>query len=169
MIRAILGEYILDGGRVLIEGMEVAKRRIETLGKISFVPQLPPPLKITVSELMEYACTTANIDKKLIGEYAEQLQFDLAQNLNKSFFKLSGGMKQKLLISIALAKKSEIYIFDEPTANLDLKAREEFSRILKEVNAKIFIFISHRIEEVGHIANRAICMDLAKVASDEIL
>ncbi|MCI0501454.1 MAG: ABC transporter ATP-binding protein [Epsilonproteobacteria bacterium] len=169
LIRAILGEYILDNGSVFIDNMEVAKHRIDTLGKISFVPQLPPPLKITVNELIQYASTIATIDKSKIKEYANRLQFDLQQNMNKSFFKLSGGMKQKLLISIALAKQSDIFIFDEPTANLDLQARDEFAKMLKEIDSKIFIFISHRIEEVGHIANRAITMDLAKVVSDEIL
>ncbi len=169
LIRAILGEYVLDSGKVLIDNMEVSKHRIETLGKISFVPQLPPPLKITVNELIQYASTIATIDKNKIKEYAHRLQFDLQQNLNKSFFKLSGGMKQKLLISIALAKQSDIFIFDEPTANLDLQARDVFAKMLEEIDSKVFIFISHRIEEVGHIANRAITMDLAKVVSDEIL
>lgn len=169
LIRAILGEYILDKGSVLIDDMEIAKHRVDTLGKISFVPQLPPPLKITINELIQYASTIGTIDKNKIKEYADRLQFDLEQNLNKSFFKLSGGMKQKLLISIALAKQSDIFIFDEPTANLDLQARDVFAKMLKEIDSKVFIFISHRIEEVGHIANRAITMDLAKVVSDEIL
>lgn len=169
LIRAILGEYILDNGSVLIDNIEVAKHRIETLSKISFVPQLPPPLKITVNELIQYTSTIAKIDTNIIYDYTQKLQFDLKQNLNKSFFKLSGGMKQKLLISIALAKQSDIFIFDEPTANLDIQARDVFSKVLEEIDSKVFIFISHRVEEVGHIANRAITMDLAKVVSDEIL
>lgn len=167
LIRALLGEYVLDGGHISIEGIDVARNRIETLRKISFVPQLPPPLKITVNELLEYVCVVAGIERAKIKEYAAKLQFDLDLNLNKSFVKLSGGMKQKLLISIALAKKSDIFIFDEPTANLDAGGREMFYALLGEIEAKVFIFISHRIEEVGHIANRAITMDLAKVVKDE--
>jgi ABC-2 type transport system ATP-binding protein len=169
LIRSLLGEYILDSGNISIEGIDVAKNRIETLKKISFVPQLPPPLKITVDELLEYTCTVADIDRAKIREHADKLQFDLDFNLDKSFIKLSGGMKQKLLISIALAKESDIFIFDEPTANLDLGGREVFYSLLGEIKAKVFIFISHRIEEVGHIANRAVTMDLAKVVKDEQL
>lgn len=167
LIRSLLGEYILDSGHISIEGIDVAKNRIETLKKISFVPQLPPPLKITVNELLEYVCVVAGIERTKIKEHAVKLQFDLDFNLNKSFVKLSGGMKQKLLISIALAKKSDIFIFDEPTANLDTGGREVFYSLLGEIEAKVFIFISHRIEEVGHIANRAITMDIAKVVKDE--
>ena len=86
----------------------------------------------------------------------------------KSFFKLSGGMKQKMLIAISLAKKNEIIIYDEPTANLDPKARDNFYRLLKEnENGKISLFVSHRLDEIKDIVNRQIYMDLGKVLSDE--
>lgn len=96
------------------------------------------------------------------------MELDLIPNLSKSFFKLSGGMKQKMLIAISLAKKSEIIIYDEPTANLDPKARDNFYRLLKEnENGKISLFVSHRLDEIKDIVNRQIYMDLGKVLSDE--
>jgi ABC-2 type transport system ATP-binding protein len=96
------------------------------------------------------------------------MKLDVKQNINKSFFKLSGGMKQKLLIAISLAKKSEILIFDEPTANLDPDARNDFYRLLKQnEKEKILLFVTHRLEEVKELVNRQIYMDLGKVVSDE--
>ena len=95
------------------------------------------------------------------------MKLDIKANLNKSFFKLSGGMKQKLLIAISLAKQSDIIIYDEPTANLDPKARDDFYRLVKEnENDKIALFVTHRIEEVQGIVNREIYMDMGKVVSD---
>ena len=96
------------------------------------------------------------------------MKLDIKANLGKSFFKLSGGMKQKLLIAISLAKESEIVIYDEPTANLDPKARDDFYRLIQESKQeKLSLFVTHRIEEVESIVNREIYMDLGKVVSDE--
>ena len=77
---------------------------------------------------------------------------------------LSGGMKQKLLIAIALAKQSELLLFDEPTANLDPKARAQFLNLLnKKVQDKTIVFISHRVDEVRTLTDRVIEMDLGKI------
>ncbi len=79
-------------------------------------------------------------------------------------------MKQKLLIAIAVSKKSDILIFDEPTANLDPKGRESFYQLLEHVKEdKILLFITHRLDEIEHLVNRVVYMDLGKVVSDEKL
>ncbi|MDO8454074.1 MAG: ABC transporter ATP-binding protein, partial [Sulfurimonas sp.] len=132
LIRSILGYYHPDSGEVLIDGLNPIKERVKVLKNISFVPQLPPPIKLSLDELMHYISTSANVDKELMIHYANEMKLDIASNLNKSFFKLSGGMKQKMLIAISLAKKSDIIIYDEPTANLDPQARDDFYRLLKQ-------------------------------------
>ena len=168
LIRLLLGYYHPNNGEVLINGLNPIKDRTKILKNISFVPQLPPPIKLNIDELITYVSASANIDKKLIHHFAKEMELDLKQNLGKSFFKLSGGMKQKLLIAISLAQNSQIMIFDEPTANLDPKARDNFYRLLKQQEQdKILLFVTHRLDEVEEIVNRQIYMDLGKVVSDE--
>ena len=168
LIRSILGYYHPDDGEVLINGLNPIKQRIEVLKNISFVPQLPPPIKLSISELIQYISISADVDKELIAHYANEMKLDLNANVHKSFFKLSGGMKQKLLIAISLAKKSDIIIYDEPTANLDPKARDDFYRLLKQnEDEKVLLFVTHRLEEVKELVNRQIYMDLGKIVSDE--
>jgi ABC-2 type transport system ATP-binding protein len=168
LIRSILGYYHPDIGNVDINGLDPIKQRTKVLENISFVPQLPPPIKLSISELMHYVSTSANIDKELIKHYANEMKLDINENINKSFFKLSGGMKQKLLIAISLAKKSDIIIYDEPTANLDPKARDDFYRLLKQnEDDKVLLFVTHRLEEVETIVNRQIYMDMGKIISDD--
>ncbi len=170
LIRSILGYYHPNSGGVLINGLDPIKHRTEVLKDISFVPQLPPPIKLSVEELMQYISISAKVDKELIIHYANEMKLDIKSNMHKSFFKLSGGMKQKLLIAISLAKKSSIIIYDEPTANLDPKARDDFYRLLKQnEDDKILLFVTHRLEEVQAIVNRQIYMDLGKITSDEII
>ena len=117
---------------------------------------------------MQYIEASSNVDKDLLMHYANEMKLDIKENLNKSFFKLSGGMKQKMLIAISLAKKSNIIIYDEPTANLDPKARDDFYRLLKQnEDDKILLFVTHRLDEVKDIVNRQVYMDLGKIISDE--
>jgi len=168
LIRSILGYYHPNDGEVLINGMNPIKERVKVLENISFVPQLPPPIKLSISELMQYISIGAKVDKEKIMHYANEMKLDIKTNLNKSFFKLSGGMKQKLLIAISLAKKSDIIIYDEPTANLDPKARDDFYRLLKQnEEEKVLLFVTHRLEEVKDLVNRQIYMDLGKIVSDD--
>jgi ABC-2 type transport system ATP-binding protein len=168
LIRSIMGYYHPDNGEVLINGLNPIKERVEVLKNISFVPQLPPPIKLSIEELIQYISVSADVDKELIKHYSNEMKLDINTNLNKSFFKLSGGMKQKLLIAISLAKKSDIIIYDEPTANLDPKARDDFYRLLKQnEDDKVLLFVTHRLEEVKELVNRQIYMDLGKIVSDE--
>ena len=168
LIRSILGYYHPNSGGVLINGLDPIKQRVDVLEHISFVPQLPPPIKLSLNELMQYIEASSNVDKELIMHYANEMKLDIKENLNKSFFKLSGGMKQKMLIAISLAKKSNIIIYDEPTANLDPKARDDFYRLLKQnEDDKILLFVTHRLDEVKDIVNRQVYMDLGKIISDE--
>ncbi len=170
LIRSILGYYHPNNGEVLINGLNPIKDRIKVLEHISFVPQLPPPIKLSLNELMQYIQASSNVNKDLIMYYANEMKLDITANLNKSFFKLSGGMKQKMLIAISLAKKSNIIIYDEPTANLDPKARDDFYRLLEENEEdKILLFVTHRLDEIKDIVNRQVYMDLGKIVSDEII
>jgi ABC-2 type transport system ATP-binding protein len=168
LIRSILGYYHPTSGNVLVGGVDPIKNRTEVLQNISFVPQLPPPIKLSLNELIGYVVKSADIDRQKILHYADEMKLDLKANINKSFFKLSGGMKQKLLIAISLAKKSSILIYDEPTANLDPKARDDFYRLLKQnEDDKVLLFVTHRLEEVQELVNRQVYMDLGKIVSDE--
>jgi len=170
LIRSLLGYYHPDSGSVQINGFDPVKERIKVLENISFVPQLPPPIKLSIAELMQYISVSAHVDRELITHYANEMKLDIKANLNKSFFKLSGGMKQKLLIAISLAKKSDIIIYDEPTANLDPKARDDFYRLLKQnEDEKVLLFVTHRLEEVKDLVNRQVYMDLGRITSDECL
>jgi len=168
LIRSILGYYHPDAGSVLVNGLDPIKERQDVLKNISFVPQLPPPIKLSINELIQYIEVSADVKREKMLHYANEMKLDITANIHKSFFKLSGGMKQKLLIAIALAQESEIVIFDEPTANLDPKARDDFYRLLEgKQQDKVLLFVTHRLEEVESLVNREVYMDMGKVVSDE--
>jgi ABC-2 type transport system ATP-binding protein len=168
LVRSILGEQIPTFGAVRIAGIDPFKDRSAALQHIGFVPQLPPPIKLSAKELIHYAVASSGAREAQIISICEKLELDIKEHFKKLFLKLSGGMKQKLLIAIAIAKEPDILIFDEPAANLDTRGRESFYDLLQPLQKKrLLIFISHRIEEIKSLLTRKIEMDLGKVINDE--
>lgn len=168
LVRAMLGFYHIDSGKISINGFDPVKNRVDVLRNISFIPQLPPPVRLSIEELLLYVERSSGLSRSKIFEESERMDLDIRKHISKPFFKLSGGMKQKLLIAIALSKKSDLLIFDEPTANLDPKGREQFYELLTEIDVKCStLFITHRLDEIEGLVNRKIYMDLGKVVEDE--
>ena len=103
-----------------------------------------------------------------IHAIGKRLGLDVDGILGRQFVRLSGGMKQKLLIAIALGRDARLLIMDEPAANLDPEARKIFFDLLAERLADATMIISsHRLDEVSSLVNRVIEMDLGKVVIDD--
>ena len=92
----------------------------------------------------------------------------LATYIGKQIHDLSGGMKQRLALAIALLSDPALLILDEPTANLDVRAREGFLALLTELkeSGKTLIFSSHRLEEVAALADRVLVLEAGKLAAE---
>jgi ABC-2 type transport system ATP-binding protein len=167
LIRCLLGEYTFDG-RVSIDGRDPRRERTTVLGSIGFVPQLPPPLKMPVGQLIEFSAALCATDPQRIHALAHRLGLELAPILTRPFVKLSGGMKQKLLIAIALGRDARVLVMDEPAANLDPEARKIFFELLAERQDDCTMLISsHRLNEVSALVNRVIELDMGKVVLDD--
>lgn len=167
LIRCLLGEYRC-GGRVRVDGMDPRQQRREVLAKVGFVPQLPPPLRMPVGQLIRFSSSLCQSDPAQIRQLAAELGFDSDQFRHQPFVKLSGGQKQKLLIAIALGRQAELLVMDEPAANLDPAARKVFFQILAEMRQRAVMLISsHRLDEVATLVNRVIEMDQGSVVLDD--
>lgn len=167
LIRCLLGEYT-HAGTVAIDGRSPREDRAAVLGKIGFVPQLPPPLKMPVGQLVEFAASVCGTDPRRMHDIAARLGLQMAGILGRPFNRLSGGMKQKLLIAIALGRDSKVLVMDEPAANLDPDARHIFFQLLAErLETTTMLISSHRLDEVAPLVNRVIEMDMGRVVLDD--
>jgi ABC-2 type transport system ATP-binding protein len=167
LIRCLLGEYTHDGS-VAINGLDPRSNRTAVLGTIGFVPQLPPPLKMPVGQLIDFSASLCGTDPQRIHAIARRLGLNLDDILSRQFVRLSGGMKQKLLIAIALGRDAKVLVMDEPAANLDPEARKIFFDLLAErLDDATMIISSHRLDEVSALVNRVIEMDMGKVVLDD--
>ena len=81
---------------------------------------------------------------------------------------LSGGMKQRLALAVALISNPPILMLDEPTSNLDPGGRDDFISLLNDLKAKgkTILFSSHRYEEVESLADRILVLERGELIAD---
>ncbi|MCP4648112.1 MAG: ribosome biogenesis/translation initiation ATPase RLI [bacterium] len=120
--------------------------------KVSYKPQYIKPQKnTTVFQLF----LGSNIDKQ-IAETAKR-ELGLMKLMEKDLDQLSGGELQRVSIAQALSQKADIYLFDEPTAFLDVEQRLRFSDLLRRTIAeteKCAFVVDHDVVFVDSIAHR---------------
>jgi ATP-binding cassette subfamily B protein len=88
--------------------------------------------------------------------------------LNAFADELSAGQQQKLALSLALSKKADLYIIDEPLANLDPESRDTaIDLILKRTEEKNLILVMHGSEEYHKRVGRVISMELWESSKGE--
>ncbi|MCF6238410.1 MAG: ABC transporter ATP-binding protein [Candidatus Marinimicrobia bacterium] len=167
LVRCLLGQYTFEG-QVLVNGLSPREHRREVLKRIGFVPQLPPPIKMTVDQLVQFSADLCDADPQHMLDVAAQLGLPIDEVRNRVFVRMSGGEKQKLLIGIALGRDAEILIMDEPAANLDPEARQVFFNLLAERLDRVTMIISsHRLDEVAALVNRVVELDRGLVVLDD--
>jgi ABC-2 type transport system ATP-binding protein len=167
LIRCLLGEYT-HGGEILVDGRAPRRARRQILHRVGFVPQLPPPLKMPVGELLRFSSALCGTELARVNGIAQRLGLDTEKVRRLPFVKLSGGQKQKILIAIALGRDSDLLILDEPAANLDPEARHAFFDLLAErLGDSTMLVSSHRLDEVAPLVNRVLEMDTGRIVLDD--
>jgi ABC-type multidrug transport system ATPase subunit len=93
---------------------------------------------------------------------------DLSGHESKRVRDLSGGMKQRLALAIALIADPPIIVLDEPTSNLDASGRQEVVETLHRLRetGKTLLFASHRPDEVHTLASRVLVLEKGKLVKD---
>jgi len=167
LIRCLLGEYNCRG-EVRVDGIDPRQARTDVLKRVGFVPQIAPPLKMPVGQLIRFAAGVCDSDPAAMHEVAGRLGLDSQRIRHQPFNKLSGGQKQKLLIGVALGRDCDLLVLDEPAANLDPEARHTFFQLLAERQQRAAMMISsHRLDEVAALVNRVVELDQGRIVLND--
>jgi len=169
LVRCLLGQYRCVG-EIRLGGLAPRLQRADVLARVSFVPQLPPPLRMPVGSFLRFAAELCGSETRPMEEVAERLGLQVGAIRGRPFVKLSGGQKQKLLIAVALGRRTDLLLLDEPAANLDPNARKAFFELLEERRGQATMLISsHRLEDVADLVGRVVEMDQGRVTVDDRL
>ena len=166
LFRCLLGEYVHDG-IVTVDGRDPRRERTEVLRLVGFVPQIAPRLEMPVAALMRYVAEVSRGRVDEMAAIAERMGLDVDAIARRPFVRLSGGMKQKLLIALALGRPTRLLILDEPAANLDPAARAVLFDLLAERPEATMIISSHRIDEIAALVNRVIELERGRIVLDD--
>lgn len=133
---------------------------------IGYVPQEMTFYDMTTWQTIDFFARL----KHVAADHAlELLQWvGLGDHMGKMVSTLSGGMKQRLALALALLSDPPLLVLDEPTSNLDSRGREEFIALLKRLKAqgKTILFTSHRLEEVETLADRVLVLEEGRLVCE---
>lgn len=128
-----------SSGTALINGLNVTEQPLETKRYLAYIPEQVNLYKnLSGLENLEYFSALAGQDKYTKNQLRAFLVDAGLQPeaVDKRVAGYSKGMRQKVGISIATAKRAKVLLLDEPTSGLDPKASNEFSKLLKKLSGQ---------------------------------
>ena len=178
----------IDSGEILYKGMNLAAFKTEEEwlkirgNEIAMVMQDPMtslnPLKTIGAQIVE----AIKLNQHIGGSAAKKLMYEILRDVGipnpirraKQYpHEFSGGMRQRVVIAIAVACKPEILICDEPTTALDVTIQAQILRLIKKLIAKYnltAIYITHDLGVVANVAERIAVMyagDIVEIGTSE--
>jgi len=169
--RIVAGEIFLEGDDILkktsSEMREIRWKRISMIFQ-NAMNALNPVLRIR-DQIIEPILTHEKVGKveavKRAEELMEMVRMDRS-NLDSYPHELSGGMRQRSIIAMALANRPQLIIADEPTSALDVVVQAQILQLLKDLQAKMslsMILITHDLSIVAETCNNIAVMYAGKI------
>jgi ABC-2 type transport system ATP-binding protein len=153
-------------GKVSLLDMDVTKKKHKIVRRIGVLPQGFSSFdRITVRETIQYYSRLFNCRNTDIDGLIELA--NLRDKSKEQFMNLSGGLKQRLGIAIALVNNPEVVFLDEPTTGLDPRARREVWDVLLGLRkkGKTVFLTTHYMEEAELLADTVAIISKGRIVA----
>lgn len=182
LMSVLFGDVPMERGKLYVYGKEVKFRtcRQAIRAGLGLVPEdrkaagllldKTVRVNISLSSLPQLSRLTI-IDKKAeqaaVDQYAQALQIK-TPGYDQLVEKLSGGNQQKVVVARWLATNSDILIFDEPTRGIDVTAKQEIYKLMRELAAqgKSILMVSSDMEELLGMSDRLVVLAEGQLAGE---
>ena len=168
LISHLSGVLALQQGQILIDGEPLAQVRARTPTRIAVAPQefaFYPML--TVAQNLDCFASAARIERQRRPQRVQACMAtaQIEPHASTRAEHLSGGLKRRLNLAIALLPEPELILFDEPTVGVDPQTRAFVLDAIKALaaNGAAVIYTSHYMEEIEAIADRVLILDHGRV------
>ena len=114
-----------------------------------------------------FGCENLNLEKAVIWERISKAKQDfcLENLMERNIFELSGGEKQQIACGSVYATDPQVYVFDEPSSNMDAKAIKRFQHILEKLKSqgKTIVIAEHRLYYLKELADQYVYFDKGEI------
>jgi ATP-binding cassette subfamily B protein len=166
--------YDVQGGRVVIDGQDIARVSQGTLRRsIAVVPQDPALFHRTIAENIAYARPDATLDEVMLAarrarahDFIARLPLGYETLVGERGVKLSGGERQRVAIARAFLADAPILVLDEATSSLDVETERDVQAATEDLmRGRTTIVIAHRLSTIRH-ADRILVFQDGRVVEE---
>ncbi len=175
LIQYLNGLFIPKIGEVVVDGIDVREQRSrlrKLRQKVGLVFQYPEHQLFEETVGKDVAFGPKNLGlpedevRRRVDSALEAVGLDPEVFRDRYIFALSGGQKRRVAIAGVLALNPRVMIFDDPTAGLDPRGREEILATIKKLHSEqdlTVIFVSNSLEDIARLVDRLIVLAQGKV------
>src|SRR5919112_1300580 len=173
-VRICATQLMPTEGRIQVLGYDIIKEADKVRKLISIVPQEGRPLRALTAWDHVYNWLQIRGEKKQIAkEKTERIlqKLDLYDARNRPAMNLSGGMKQKILVAMAMAVDAQLLFLDEPTIGLDPVSRRQVWSSIKDwkKEGKSILLTTHYMDEAEMLSDNIVIIDNGRVIAQGIM
>jgi len=159
IVRCVLG-LVGHDGTVAVAGHDTRRDRKAALRRLGYVAQEPAfHDDLTVDETLAFLGSLRGVEEGRADELLELT--GLRAHREKNVGELSGGLRQRLALAVALLGRPDVLLLDEPTANLDAASRRDMIALLVELKeaGTALLLAAHHVHEITAVADRVLLLD----------
>lgn len=183
MLNMIAGVYPIDGGQIIIDGVDISRmpehKRAKYIGRVFQDPMMGTSAGMQIDENLALAFRRGEkrglswgikkSEKELYKEILAKLGLGLQTRMTSKVGLLSGGQRQALTLLMATLKKPKLLLLDEHTAALDPQTAKTVLDLTEQIVAEqnlTAMMVTHNMKDALSIGNRLIMMHSGRVIYD---